>query len=343
MKVLVLSDLWQPFPGGAERFLYNIAVSLMQRGAEVDVLTSYGKMFGSRVDTCAIALGGLPVHFRNIGCRSNNRHEQGWDCIKTFLAEAKPDVILTHQFFPDEFRTELAAVGLPIVQVVHAAPVWPYVNFAIYNSEHTRQRNEPVWDCHSSHPPGQHLAKCNQVGGVVIHPPAFDDCVSPYHGKAIGFIKPVEHKGVDLVYRLARALPNRHFVILRGEWWHFDKLVDLPNVEYMAPVDEMRDFYRRCQLILVPSLYEDAGTVSQEATLNGLPCLSTGQGGLAETNRGGIILPYDDEMLWIGTIEDVLTFPDIYARIVNRQRQHLQSFAWPQKFDALYQRMKALV
>ena len=324
MKILTLSDLWPPYPGGAERMTCNLTLALQERGAEVLVLTSYGKMLGFEHGPAASFSGGIPVHFLNIGCRANNRHEQGCDCIRNFVAEHKPDIILTHQFFPDEFREELPTLGIPIVQIVHASPRWPYVKFAIYNSEYTRKRHT-ISD-----------------KDMVIHPPAFEDCVASFHGKAIGFIKPVSHKGVDLVYKIAEKLPHRHFVVLRGEWWHFDKLSDLPNVEYIAPVDNMRDFYRRCQLMLVPSTVEDAGTVPQEATLNGIPCISTGAGGLVETNAGGLIIPEHDLDGWLFQIENLLKIPTAYSAVVERQRAHLQTFNWKNKFDKLYQTMLGL-
>ena len=41
VKIVCLSDLWLPFPGGAERYIANISQALIDRGHEVHVLTSY--------------------------------------------------------------------------------------------------------------------------------------------------------------------------------------------------------------------------------------------------------------------------------------------------------------
>jgi glycosyl transferase family 1/glycosyl transferase family 4 len=315
LKVLVLSDLWVPFPGGAERMMQNISFALKQRGAEVSALTFYRKY--------AISEGRVPV--KGIAVRGDTPHEEQWRILLSEITAAAPDVILTHQLFPDKFRNELAALGIPVVQVVHAAPRWPYVKFAVYNSVYTMMRNEN-----------------RSPDDMVIIPPASQTSLAWYHGKAIGFIKPVGHKGVDLVNELADVLPHRHFVILRGEWWHFDKLIDRPNVEYLAPVDYMRDFYRRCQLVLVPSLYEDAGTVPQEAALNNLPCISSAVGGLPETNGGLVELDATSVRLWAITIEGLLNDTERYNRVVVQQQERLVSFAWDQKFDELYARMGAL-
>jgi len=315
MRILVLSDLWVPFPGGAERMMQNISFALKQRGAEVSVLTFYRGNARSE--------GGIPV--KGLAIRGDTPHDAQWTIIRDEIEHTKPGVILTHQLFPDKFRAELPSMHIPIVQVVHAAPKWPYVVFAVYNSGHTMLRN-------SNRSPED----------MIIYPPAFEDCKAPHHGQAIGFIKPVEHKGVELIYKLAARLSHRHFVILRGEWWHFDQLVDLPNVEYMAPVDNIRDFYKRCHIVLVPSLTEDAGTVPQEAAMNLLPCISSDAGGLRETNAAGIILKVSDPDSWVNAIEELYTCQGCYSSVTGQQKEHLIHMNWPQRFDELYARMARL-
>ncbi len=125
-RIAVLSDLWMPFPGGAERFLFNIAQVLKAYGHDVRVFTSYEK--GLK------APGGIPVDFRDITGR-------GAQDILTYLGTIQPHVILTHQMFADKFQKELAHIPIPIIQVVHAAPRFDYIKFAIFNSEYTRSRN----------------------------------------------------------------------------------------------------------------------------------------------------------------------------------------------------------
>lgn len=292
--ILVLSDLWVPFPGGAERLMFNLARDLMRRGEDVAVVTGYhpAKQFdGPRVMSVVVPAGDERAH--------------GVERLKTLIYELAPDLILTHHYWAFEFERELVATGIPIVQIVLNGHRIPEAAMAIFISQYVLNQT-----CTAEAPP--------RHNDMVITPPAFPDVIASRHGDAIGFIKPIHHKGVDLVYDIARALPDRQFVILRGEWQDIETIVELPNVEFMEPVDDIRDFYARCRLVLMPSLSEDAGTVAQECTLNGIPCISSSVGGLDETNFAGVRLHGRDPAMWAEAIQ-LLDSPARYMDVVLRQ------------------------
>lgn len=290
--ILVLSDLWLPFPGGAERLMFNLARHLQRRGEIVVTMTGYHE--AQRFD-------GPPVVQRSIDAEAD---------MKRFLSTlgsaswsgAGVKLILTHHYWAFEYEDAICAAGVPVVQVVLNGRRLRCASLAVYISEYVRSQPD----------------KTPQPGDLTITPPAFSDVVSAEHGDAIGFIKPLPHKGVELVYEIARRMPDRRFVILRGEWQHIEIIERLPNVEFLEPVDDIRDFYRECRLILMPSISEDAGTVAQEAALNGLPCISSDVGGLPETNRGGILLDTRDPRGWVEMIRR-LAHREAYNEIVARQ------------------------
>lgn len=289
--ILVLSDLWLPFPGGAERLAFNLARHLHQH-EPVHVLTGY---------EAAQRFDGPPVESAPIDLDAT-----GWERVAKAVERERPRVILTHHLYAHTFAAQLAACGLPVVQVVLNGHRLPSAALAVYISEWIRAQ-----------------AGDAKAGDMVITPPAFAaDVVADSHGDAIGFVKPIPHKGVDLVYRLAKALPDHRFVILRGEWQTLEVIRHLPNVEFMEPVVDIRDFYRQVRLVLVPSTSEDAGTIAQEAALNGLPCLVSNVGGLAETGAGGVLLPPRDLTAWVDAIL-ALDDPAAYQRVADRQREHL--------------------
>lgn len=287
--ILVLSDLWQPFPGGAERLMFNLARYLHQRGERVHVLTGYEH---------AEQLDGPPVTSMPIGVFDTR--DEGAELIKAAIAEHRPEVIVAHHLYASQFEPELIGSGVPLIHVVLNGQRIRGAAAAVYISRWVRERTRP------------------EPGDLTITPPVFSDVVAAEHGDAIGFIKPIEHKGVALVYEIAEAMPDRPFLILRGEWQTLEDIRYLPNVAFMEPVVDMRDFYRRCRVILMPSLSEDAGTVAQEAAANGLPCISSAVGGLAETNAGGILLDPADARPWIVAIQS-LDAPGFYAETVTRQ------------------------
>lgn len=119
--ILCFSDLWPPFPGGAERLMFNIARHLLRRAQSIHTLTGY---------EAALPLDGPEVTALDIN---------GWDQVAAVIDELEPDVILTHHHYAMKFETELVATGLPIVQVVLNGRRLAGANLAVYISEWVRE------------------------------------------------------------------------------------------------------------------------------------------------------------------------------------------------------------
>lgn len=305
--ILVLSDLWPPFPGGAERLAFNLARDLQRRGHDLRVVTSYEN---------AQCFDGPHVAWRDVGVF--DRHPIGAHAIRDVLEQYDPALVLAHGLFAYEFEAEIADHGAPWVQVVNNTRRLDSAALGVFSSQWTRDAT-----------PG------GQSGDLVVHPPAFDDVVASEHQSAVGFIKPYPHKGAALVYEIARAMPERPFVVLRGEWQTLELMPDdeLANVTFVEPVDDMRDFYSLVDLVIMPSESEDAGTVGQECALNRIPCLSTPVGGLSETNAGGVLIDSREAWVWAHEIRR-LDDGDYYAAVIERQalaqlrqRDELDQFA----------------
>lgn len=310
--ILVLSDLWLPFPGGAERLIFNLARHLQQSGEDVQVLTGYEH---------AQQFDGPPVTVAAVGVF--DERESGAAVVCAFVEQTRPDVVIAHHLYASQFRGELVASGVPLVHIVLNGKRIEGAALGVFISQWVHDRGDA------------------RDGDIVITPPAFDDIVSDSHGDCIGFVKPIEHKGVALFYELAAAMPDRKFVVLRHEWQVLEDIRDLPNVRFMEPVVDMRDFYRECRLLLVPSVSEDAGTIAQESTLNGLPCISSNVEGLRETNRGGVQLDPHDVTAWVAAIEH-LDDDEVYAAVVVSQRSHFDSTGQRDRLDDFAARVRAL-
>jgi glycosyltransferase involved in cell wall biosynthesis len=323
-KIVILSDLWVPFPGGAEKYIWNVADQMRRRGHGVAVYHSYFKAEDSP---------GIKSVFHDIGVRSQSaaRHIDGWSILAAEIKATDPDVIITHGFFGREFADELDALSKPLIRIVHNGPRGN-CHLAIFNSNYTHKHSDP------------------KPQDMVIVPPAFEDvsaytlplyqAMPPHMRPYIGFIKPIQHKGVEFVYSLASAMPERKFLILRGEWNLIEIIQRLPNVDFMESVQDMRDFYQNVRLMLVPSLYEDAGTVAQESAVNRIPCISSKAMGLGETNAAGVMLDLDVHA-WVNQIK-WMDQPDIYRHIADAQVEGLKVFHWNEKFDELSQRIEEM-
>ena len=152
-------------------------------------------------------------------------------------------------------------------------------------------------------------------------------------GDKIGFIKPIPHKGVEFVYKLAQAMPDRQFLILRGEWPTVETIKEFPNIQFLQPVNDIKDYYSQIRILLTPSTYEDAGIVPMEAAKNGIPCISSNVMGLNETNKAGIVLPLEIP-LWVEAIKK-LDDPIYYNDIATREIGDVNSIDWLGQIKAL--------
>jgi glycosyltransferase involved in cell wall biosynthesis len=309
-RILVLSDLWLPFPGGAERLMFNLARDLMRKGSTVNVVTGYEypQQFDGPTVVSLPTIGPDPEH--------------GAAVIRDLIAYDHPDVILTHHHYAHLYGDVMVDSGIPVVQLVLNGKRLAGAALAVYISEWVEAQ-----------------AGDAEPQDLVLTPPAMPDVVAATHGDAIGFIKPIPHKGVRLVYQVAALMPRRRFVILRGEWQDLEVIEPAPNVEFLEPVADIRDFYARCRVVLMPSLSEDAGSVAQECTVNGIPCISTNVGGLAETNAGGrLMTPAATPAQWVDQIE-ALDDPTEYAALVDAQRRHLAATDHGATLDLLASRI----
>lgn len=316
MKVLVLSDLWVPFPGGAERLLFNLARHLGRRGLDVVVVTGYEA--AQRFDGPPIELIAAPD--------GDDDWMVGAEKIRRVVDRHMPDVIVTHHWWLRRFEPMFSRLAeqVPIVQVVLNGHRLPQAALAVFIADYVRDQAEPEPD------------------DLTILPPAFpEDVVADEHGDAVGFVKPIAHKGVELFWRIAAAQPRRRFVVLRGEWQEIEVLRPARNVTLMEPVDDIREFWREVRMVLVPSLSEDAGTVAQEAALNRVPCLSSAVGGLLETNRGGVLLEPNDLRGWLAAIRQ-LDNPARYREVVDRQLRTLESYGHAARLDVFAERVTEL-
>lgn len=314
MRVLVLSDLWVPFPGGAERLIFNLARTLHQHdGLDVSVLTGYEHAF---------EFDGPPVTVLPIG--TGALRDEGAAMLTGFLAAARFDVIVTHHYYASQFEREIIASGVPFAQIVLNGRRIPEAGFAVYISQWVRNG-----------------LRDDRVGDMVMTPPVFDDVRAETHAARVGFVKPIEHKGIGLLYEIAAAMPEREFVVLRGEWQDIEIIKPMPNVTFIEPVVDMRDFYCLVDRVLVPSTSEDAGTVAQECTVNGIPCISTDVCGLAETNAGGLLLSTRDVAAWVTAIE-ALDDVAVYDAVVRRMAEHLASTRQDEQLARFVENVAAL-
>lgn len=116
----------------------------------------------------------------------------------------------------------------------------------------------------------------------------------------ITLINPIPQKGVEIALELARKMPDRKFLFVKGKWSTYkkkqiDALVKpaaaLPNVEIWDYQSDMRQVYGVTDILLVPSQFtETFGRVIIEAQANRIPVVAAQVGGIPFTLGAGGVL-----------------------------------------------------
>ena len=134
-----------------------------------------------------------------------------------------------------------------------------------------------------------------------VIPPVVDGerYYTPTTGDQVLFVNPTPIKGVELMFNLAAQCPDLPFLAV--ESWNLEptwrrhcrwRAMQLGNVEWQEPTDDMRGVYARGRVLLMPSVWEESfGRTVVEAQLNGLPVLASNRGALVDNvGDGGLTL-----------------------------------------------------
>jgi glycosyltransferase involved in cell wall biosynthesis len=147
-------------------------------------------------------------------------------------------------------------------------------------------------------------------------------------GDAVLVVNPHPMKGGQHVVKLAKALPHRRFLVVGG-WAHTkannevilveQALAQLPNVERISHLDDMRIAFRRSRCLLMPCVVEEAyGRAAAEAMIAGIPVLASDRGALPETiGGGGVTLSLNAPLdAWISQLDSMFLDEAYYQRLV---------------------------
>jgi len=139
---------------------------------------------------------------------------------------------------------------------------------------------------------------------IVVHPVVHPETWATQPGDRVTLVNLSEPKGGELFWRLARALPDRQFLGVRGGYGA-QYLASRPNVDLVATTDNMRDdVYRRTRILLMPSSAETWGMTAVEAIASGIPVIAHPTPGLVESlGPAGIYVDRADGAGWVAEIE----------------------------------------
>lgn len=285
--------------GGSEYSTHDLCCEFIKHGHEAAVLSSIDKYdfiwlrnrFISKLRKKKFIpdkLVGYPVY-------------RGWDVkkgISDVVSEYKPDIVIVQAGHPFELANAFAELKVPVVFYARD------VDFK--KNKEVLKKNKLIGFVANSEFTAKKLRDFANVNAVVI-PPLIDPEKYLVHdkGNAVVHIGLAAAKGVETSFQLAQKRPDIPFIFLESwplpnkEFRKYQlRAEQMPNVTVARRKSDMREVYRLCKILLVPSLWDEAwGRVVTEAQLSGIPVIASGRGGLPESvGRGGIIVPPDSEI-----------------------------------------------
>ncbi len=100
----------------------------------------------------------------------------------------------------------------------------------------------------------------------------------------------------------------------------------------------LADFYRACDVLLVPSRSESFGLVAAEAQASGLPVVAARAGGLAHTvshDRSGLLVDGWDARDYAAATRSILEDESLALRLSEGAVRHAEAFSWDGTADRL--------
>ena len=304
MRILSFCPRYVPVLSGGETAAHGLHRALAERGHAVTVVTST-QAADRRVRK---DVDGVDVHYARIR-----------PTIARHVEVHRPDVLFA------QFEMSVPVVrfaidaGLPCVVMCHGpygytelaeAGLAQAVDLFIFNSVFLLN-----------------LANRN-VHHVVVSPPIDRARVRAPVGAERRFVTLVSlfvNKGPHVFYALARQLPDRDFLAVKGAYGE-QHLEDLPNVTVRENTPTMGPIYGASRVVLMPSAEESFGLVGVEAQSNGVPVIASDIPSLRESlGDGALFVERAHPAAWAEALRR-LDDPSFYGQMCERAEANAQRF-----------------
>jgi D-inositol-3-phosphate glycosyltransferase len=112
------------------------------------------------------------------------------------------------------------------------------------------------------------------------------------------------------------------------------------NFVYLPPStrEHLRDVYRACDVVTVPSYSESFGLVALEAQACGTPVIARDVGGLTTAvanGVSGVLVSSHDPAQWGHQISNLLNDEALKTSMANKARRHAEQFSWSNTVSGL--------
>ena len=146
-----------------------------------------------------------------------------------------------------------------------------------------------------------------KFSNFIVTPPVdynyYDLGNEPEKSEYITLINLNENKGGKIFAEIAREMPHKSFLGVLGS---YDEQITqtLPNVTYVPNSPNIKQWYAKTRILLMPSKYESWGRTATEAMCSGIPVICSDTPGLRENcEKGGIFIKNRDNVKeWVEAI-----------------------------------------
>lgn len=236
---------------GAEKFLHAIAKHLVSNGHKVTVSIDADEEY---------IYDNIPV----VTNKTFVEYHYTWaDAIITHLNHAGTAIELGRKFNKPVFH--LLHNNDPYFELFNS----PSNNFIIYNSEALKKELM--------------LSLPSIVARPYLDYNFYSSDKDHYFNQYITLVNCCMGKGVDIMHRLADAMPGFRFMGVKGAYGN--QIIEnshYRNIQYLPMQPDMRTVYDQTRIVIIPSTYESWGLVASEAMAAGIPVICTPTAGLKE-------------------------------------------------------------
>ena len=205
------------------------------------------------------------------------------------------DIVFTHLDYTKWTISYGAMKNKPVFHLIHNSYPYPEIIQAeknqhiVYNSEWLKAELGYKFDNFTLHPPLDYTF--------------FDTDNDASENDFITLINLNENKGGKIFEQIARSLPNKKFLAVKGS---YDEqfIPNLPNVTVYPNTSNIKEVYKLTKILLMPSKYESWGMTATEAMCYGIPVICTETPGLKENcDKAGIYIKNRDDIKeWVNAI-----------------------------------------
>lgn len=144
---------------------------------------------------------------------------------------------------------------------------------------------------------------------IVVYPPVY---WKEYHVETtreyVTLINLNANKGGDVLYKIAKEMPEVQFMGVKGGYDGQIIRKGLPNLIYVDNTPYIQEIYKKTDILLVPSKEESWGRVAVEAMSSGIPVIANPTPGLLEScGEAGIFCDRNSIAAWVKEIRRLKT------------------------------------